>query len=263
MSLLDELRHHADELKSEDEKEQERQERLQRFYKTEINPTLIKMYRYLHELVAHLNYIKPDIKVDYEFPLLGCIKEFSQGDYGIGADSDKEMKEIKFHFACSRNGVMRFHVVNNSEIQKLNDYFLKVGLQYHCKKEQDEKYNVTGAHYTVKAQVPIMFHITADIEASSINLHISNFEKLGLRKSIIKPDQITDDFLDRLGKYILREEEDFLQTKLSDEERSKIREKLLKQQQALDEELQLVEQQDDEEDAHHNKKQLLKKLFRK
>ncbi|TPW18351.1 MAG: hypothetical protein FD130_302 [Halothiobacillaceae bacterium] len=262
MGLLDELRDQAETLKSSSEYEKERQERLLTYYKNEINPRMMETYRFLHELVTHLNYVKPEITTSYTLPVVGNLGQFKQGDYKIVADSDTEMKEIKLQFSCDRaGGDITFRVKNKLEMEKAEEHLLKHYVRYYCKKERDERYNVTLAEFTVNPSIPVMVRFVAEIEESTISLQIVNHEGLDFRKVILTPDKITTGFLEQFGNYLLRREADFLRTELSEEERRRIRLRMIEEQRHLEMEVQAHLLEEELAYQKRAKMSVFKKLF--
>ena len=263
MGILDELREQAESIKISSETEKERQERLQQYYMDEINPKLLGMYRFLHELVTHLNFVKPDVRATYNLPVVGEHADFKQGDYRLVADSDTQMKDIKFHFCCERPGEFNFFLENKSEVERAEEFLSKHHIQYYCKKERDQRYNVVSGDFRVKSVVPVLFRITADIVESNILMVITNFEGFGVRKLILKPHQIDEAFLDRLGSYIVRREADFMQTKLSEEDMQKLRERMIKEKAEQEEIWKQIQVAEEEEllEQEKSKKGLLNGLL--
>jgi hypothetical protein len=237
MGILDELREQAENVKTSSETEKERCERLHQKYLQEINPKLQLFYRFLHELVSHLNYINLDLYATYDFPVVGAHADFKQGQYRIVADSDTEMKDIKFQFVCERPGEFSFFIDNRSEVERVEDFLSKHHIQFYAKKEKDQRYNVISGDFRVKGVVPILIRMSADIEESKIIMTLTNFDGFGVRRLLLNPEQITESLLDRFGSYILRREAEFLQTKLSEQDIQKIRETMLREKAEQEEEL--------------------------
>lgn len=262
MGLLDDLRKQADVLKTEAEEEQERQQRLRNVYLAEINPKLIQIYRYLKEVVDHLNYINPDVLISYQLPVCGQIAGFRQTDYRIAADSSEEMHEIHFQFTCQREKRLHLRLENSHEIEKLSDYLAERRIQFHCKKEKDDNFLVTAAYFSISNRIPVLFKITANVEDSTIEFSISNFNELGGRKITLVGSQINDDLLDSLGRYILREEDSFPPLNISEEEVGAIRQKVMQEKKRLQEELRLAEEREREERSKMTKEKRLLKLFK-
>ncbi len=262
MGLLDDLRQQAEDRKTDAEKEQERQQRLRRIYEQEINPKLLKTYRFLRELTDHLNYLKPEINVSYELPVYGIIDGYKQGDYNVTANSDKEMTEIKFRFTCAREKNIQFRNDKKADIDKINDYLLSKNIKFHCKKEKNDKQVITAADFNINGTVNILFQFKANIKNSTIDLAMSNIDDFGLRTTTLKPSSINDDFLDRLGKYILRKEHDFFSLKISEEEKQIIRKKLQAEKKRLEHELHSAEDEARRKQDQKKEEKSLKNIFR-
>ena len=60
MGLLDELKKQSDVLKAKEQQEKERQQKLNQYYQDEIHPGMLNIYKYLNQMIEHLNYIKDD-----------------------------------------------------------------------------------------------------------------------------------------------------------------------------------------------------------
>ena len=265
MGILDELRDQAESIKTSSETEKERQERLYKYYLDELNPSLIKFYQFLHEFSTHLNFIKLEVNATYELPVVGTFSDFKQGDYRLVADSDTEMKDVKFQFCCERENEFQFLLENPRDVERVEEFFKKNHIHFYCKKERDDRYNVVSGDFRVKSTIPILVRLAADIENSCINVAITNFDGFGVRKVSLKPQQITEALLDRFGNYIVRRESDFLQTRLSDDDMRKIRERMLKEKQEQEQELRDLARAEEEETKQQEKARrgLLNSLFPK
>ena len=265
MGILDELRDQAESIKTSSETEKERQERLYKYYLDELNPKLIKFYQFLHEFSTHLNFVKLEVNATYELPVVGAFSDFKQGDYRLVADSDTEMKDVKFQFCCEREGEFQFLLENPRDVERVEDFFKKNHIHFYCKKERDDRYNVISGDFRVKSTIPILVRLAADIENSCINIAITNFDGFGVRKVSLKPEQITDALLDRFGSYIVRRDSDFLQTKLSAEDMRKIRDRMLQEQRELEQELResLLAEEEEAYEQEKTRRGLLNNLFSK
>jgi len=91
--------------------------------------------------------------------------------------------------------------------------------------------------FVIELRVPVMFGFVANIEQGCVDLSIRNFDNLGLRKLSIKPGDITDKYMDRIGRYLLREQEDFFKLDISDGAREQIRNRLRNEREQLEREL--------------------------
>jgi hypothetical protein len=89
--------------------------------------------------------------------------------------------------------------------------------------------------------VPVTFSFVANIELGCIDLSIRNFDHLGLRQIQIKPGDVTEAFMDNIGRYLMRQREDFYKLDISDDERERIRLRVREEQAQRDRELNELE----------------------
>jgi hypothetical protein len=68
--------------------------------------------------------------------------------------------------------------------------------------------------FELEGKVPVQLEFKADVRAGSVALCLSNFDMLGTRCYVLKPEQITDEFLHQLGLFILRRHNSFLKETL-------------------------------------------------
>lgn len=97
------------------------------------------------------------------------------------------------------------------------------------------------AEFSVDNEVPVVFAFTANIEKSCIDLMVSNFDRIGVIRVQLKPEQVDEELLDRLGRYIIRQRSDFLELDITEEEREKIRQQVRESQLLRDCELHAAE----------------------
>jgi len=226
MGVLDELREQAESLRSEQEREQQRIRALEQFYREELNPKMIRIYRYLKELAEHLNYIQPVVDVAYEFPGYGLVEGFRQSRYGVRTDNEIQMTEIDFQCLCRHEGNLRLRVESEENVKRLKDFLTENEIEYHLRNEQDDRFRIRAGNFVINHQVLVAFLLRADIEKSCIRLTLVNFPGIGVKHEIINPRYVDDAFLDEFGNFILRRENQFLKLQISEEERRRIRERL-------------------------------------
>jgi len=264
MGILDELRGKAEDIKTSSETEKERLERLHQKYLNDINPKLIQFYNYLHELVTHLNVVNLELYTTYKLPIVGELSDYKQGQYKIVADSDTEMKDIKLQFCCEGRKEITFFLDTRSEVERVEEFLSKNHIKFYCKKEKDQRYNVTSGDFRISPIVPVLFRMTADIDASNIVMSITNFDGLGVRKLVLRPEQITEEFLDAFGSYIIRRESDFLKTKISDLDKQKIRDRIHEEKIVQEQELKRLAEAEamaELDKRKHDKKGMFTALF--
>jgi hypothetical protein len=263
MGLLDDLRQQSDNLKTKEQQELERQAKLQELYRQELQPKMIEIYKYLNELAEHLNFIKPDIQVPYRLNAEGLKVTLKQENYKIQVDSVNETKLATFRFECGNPKDLAFVAGDKLSIDKNIEYLQRNNLQYQCKRNKDEKFEVTHAQFNVKCAVPVTFVFKVNIENSSIDLICTNFDGLGTSRHAFKARHFDEKFFDDLGRYILRENPDFLKLTISDDAIEQIRAQIAKEQRQRQEELKQAEKIRKEEEQKREAESSRFRLFKK
>jgi len=102
-----------------------------------------------------------------------------------------------------------------------------------------------------------------DIETSSVNLLMSNFEQPGTIRHVLKARHLDRDFLDKLGAYLLRKDDNFLNLDISDDHKQTIRQMLEEEQRRREEEIAEMERLRYEEEAREKAGRGFRGLFNK
>lgn len=224
MSLLDDLRRQTDALKAREEGERKRQEQLETIYREELLPKMEYIYTYLYELGEHLNYIKPDIVANYELQDHGKLGDLRQSTYKVVADSRRNMTRINFGFRCEAEGAdaMEIIIEGKKNTDRYNDYLRRTGLKYNLAQIRDEFATVTHGVFTIERRVMVTFTFIANIAESCIDLTIRNFNSFESFKRQIQPSQITEAYMEDLGRFVIREQSQFLRLDISEAHRRRI-----------------------------------------
>ena len=260
MGVLDDLKKQAAEQKAREESEQQRREQRLAFYREQIKPRLESIYSYLHEFTEQLNYVTPDIPVTYELPEKRMLPELSQKNYVVKVDSSENISSVTLRFSCEAEGTLFIQEDEKGKFEKLKDFLYQHKLNYHTRQHKDEQQAVVGGDVTIEKKVPVLFQFDADIDNSCILLWIRNFEKLGTRKIILLPSQVHEQFLDDLGRYILRRSDTFMKLELAEEQRDKIREKIERDKAQKEQEMLIEEQRRLEEEQRAEEQKLVSRL---
>ena len=226
MALLDDLKAKSELRKIEELVAQRRAERLLAAYQRNINPKMRQIFDYLSELVEEVNYINPDIQVDFELPIYGRMEGLRQGEYRLTVDSREKMHQMILRCRCSGGQAARFKVSPPSVAADLREQLLDHGISFDSFDYFDGRHNLVGQRFEVAADIPVRVRVTADAERSLIHLHITNFDAPINRHAKYSPEQITPEFLDDLGNFILRRHTKLIQLPISEEERDELRQRM-------------------------------------
>jgi hypothetical protein len=170
------------------------------------------------------------------------------------------MTEIILKFYCQGEDSISIDTAEKDHFDRLKEFLHQNRLPYQTRAHRDSKQNIVGGEITVEKKVPVVLKFNADIENSCITLWIRNFGSLGTRKFILFPSQISEQFLDSLGRYVMREIESFIKLDMPNEQRHKIREKVEDEKLAREMELKLAEQARQKEEQEQNQQKLATRL---
>lgn len=263
MGILDDLKNQSDIQKAGEASEKQRQADLLKFYQENLHPKMLQLYTFLNEFVEHLNYIKNETEVSYPVKPDGSSQEFIQRDYKVTIDSSTEVKEINLRFYCELAEPFSVELENAERIQRYIDVLHSYRINFDRTDNKDSNYDLISSKIVVNGPVPINVILQGDVSTSSIHLILNNFEKSGFSKHTYKERHITEDFIDDLGKFILRQNPMFLKLDIADEHKEQIRQNIqadLKQKQKEIEEAESLLKKDEELEAE---KKSWKNLFKK
>jgi len=230
MGLLDDLRKQSTDLKNTHADSAAKQAELLEIYKTKIHPAMTSIYTHVNEVLEHLNFVKPTIMAAYTLTASGIKRDLKQHSYNINTDSSDEMKQIILTFYCTDVDNIEFEVENKKNVEKHIEYLQRHKLQYTSQQYRDDSHEVASAKFNLESKVKVTILIQGDVQNSCIHLNFNNFQGLGLLKRDIQAEQVTEDFLDEMGKYLIRESNDFMKLDLSAQDRKRLQQKIKKEQ---------------------------------
>jgi hypothetical protein len=226
MGLLDDLKAKSELRKTEELAERRHAEQLQAAYERYVNPKMRQIFKYLSQLVEEVNYLKPKTRVDFELPVYGRMLGLRQDEYRLTVDSLESMRQIVLRFRCTGGQTARFKVSPPSVASDLRDQLLEHAMKFDSRDYFDDYRAVIGQRFQVEGEIPVMVRVAADIERTLIHIHITNFDAPISRHAKYRPEQITPEFLDDLGNYILRKHTKLIQLPISEEERKELRQRM-------------------------------------
>jgi len=260
MGLLDELRQETEAAKAREETDKQRHERLVDIYDTEVNPKIEMLYTFLKELEEHLNYLKPEIFVGYDIPGYGRLENMKQGKYAMEKGRREILKKVPFKFTCSEFGPLTYEVEGKEKLSHVMDELQQAGIRYSCKKNRGGNDEVVGAIMEIEPSIPVSIVFEGVLETSGITMTITNFEDIMWTTTYLKPEFITDNFLDELGKYIMRKESNFLRQDLSEDNKGHIREMVDEANRQREQEIRLAEEREYEEMLKQKQNSLIERI---
>lgn len=263
MGLLDDLKNQADNLQAKEQQDDGLSGEKAQYYEKEIHPRMTEVYKFLNEMVKNLNIIKPETIVNYPILPGGKNQPFRQGDYKVIADNQQQMKEIKLTFKAELDQPVTLQVKGEDNARKQAD--LLASYRIHCQRKdfKDNNYKLTHSDFIIAGPVNISVQFVGDIETTSMHLLLSNFESPGVAKRHLDAKNINQDFLDKLGRYLLREDNKLFSLDISEKDKQAIREMVQKERVKREQEIAEMERLAQEEEEKQKSSRGLRKLFNK
>ena len=263
MGILDDLKNQSEALKASEEQEKQHQAELLKYYQLNLHPKMLQLYTFLNEFIEHLNYIKTETIAYYPVIPDGSLQAFNQADYKVTIDSANEVKEINLRFLCGLKEPLVFEIENSERIQRYTDVLHSYRVEFDRTDKKNSNYELVSAKFKVIGPVPVNIILQGDVTTSSINLFFNNFEKPGISKHTFKERHITEEFIDNFGKYILRQNPEFLKLDIADEHKEIIRQKVQADLMQRQQELEEAERLHSLEKSQTAEKKTWKNLFKK
>jgi len=226
MGLIDDLLKEAQNQQADADSVQANNEKREELFQNIVQPKMVVIYKFLSDLCENLNLIKSKVFVSYPIKDYSVMRDMLPADYKVVVDSRTQMKNIKLTFMYYSDKRIKFDVENKIYIDRVSEYLDEHRVTYVCHKNKDSRHNVTNATFRVDSMVPVNFEFVANLKSNKIVLNITNFNGLNLDRFVIECDDIDSQYLEDLGKYILRRDTNLFKTKISQKELDDIRIKL-------------------------------------
>ncbi len=227
MSLLDELREKAEQIKAEELAQQESQRALENYYQTSLKPAMLEAYRYLSELVNHLHVVRPEIHATYPLnPLQPEGTRLLQSDYRFEYDDPKQPRQLDILCQCALDSLVEFELNGQKAAEQHTALLDRYKFFYHRYERRDARHEVVGARFTLEGPMRVQIRILADPDDRCIHVLLRNIETEPVRRYRFSPEQLDHHRLERLGRVLLREEPALVQVEVSPAVRQQLRARL-------------------------------------
>lgn len=205
MSYLDKLKKEAAEKREKEQITAQRQAQQEKNFYTHVKPALQRLHRYLYDLIQHLKYLKPDIVLSFTLVGYGKIDNFRQSEYRIHYLATETQGDFVVRCTCIAPFKFLLEKRREQDAKEQKKYLQKHGIKFHYTEIPDNRYRFAKALFEIEPIIHTDFLFESDSQAGGINLTIKNFNALGQCHYFIKPEEVHEQFLDNLAKYIVRE----------------------------------------------------------
>ncbi|MEJ2621994.1 MAG: hypothetical protein P8163_17605 [Candidatus Thiodiazotropha sp.] len=259
MSLLENLKQEALKRQQAEGVDSEA-DRLESIYQSQFKAPMQSILRYLSELTDQLKILDHEVFHQYELPGLGPVAGLRHSDYVVNADSSENTRVVRLRFQCVSDSELTFAITPKSKADEACAFLDSQTMRYTEWPIRDHQQRVVGLNLQLPVVVKVNFVFKADPELGSIRIFISNFRGFKVEKSLIQPLKVDDDWLDKLGHYILRNRADLYDLQIEDSVKDAIRQRLEEAKQERELELQMALAREQVEQRQASNKSLLGKL---
>ena len=239
MSLLDDLKRQAEELQNTDD-QQASEARQEAFYQENLRPAMRSIMRYLSDLTAQLKLVDPDVRQDYTLPGIGLVKGLKQGGYIVNADSADQTKDIRLRFQCTADNEAVYAIQPKAQADETRSFLDAQTMRYAEWPIRDQTQQIVGINFQLQIRVNVILVFQADPVQGVIRMTTANFTDFGAERRIIRPESVDDQWLDKLGYYLLRKDQGIDNLDINDEHKNLIRQRLEDEKRAREQEMELA-----------------------
>ncbi len=207
MGILDDLKKEASRLQSEQEQALGGKAHQEQRYQRIARPLMKRIATYLCELAEQLKVVQLPVPVAYDIPGVGLVKELYQGDYRVYLDNRDAPRKIAFQFACTSGSVNKYSVTPLAAAEEVRQFMQKQQIHFSEWGIRDNQDKLIGAHFECRMQIQVKLVFSVDMEHERLVVTSINRHGLTIKHSNFNLDRIDEQWMDELGHYILRKNE--------------------------------------------------------
>lgn len=251
MGLLDELEQEAAKLRGNAQPEDDAQATRGQVWREQLQPAAEKLGQYLAQLASRLEAAKRRIRFAYVVPGYGNVVAYAEPPFQCKAVPGAGQLDVEFSMAAQVASAECPIVMAETPgrvrlLQGLLQQRQLAGLSEEVKNANGE---VVSGRFQARGKILINLHATASAESGQLKLVFSNVEDFGALTRVFAPDAVNDEFLDSLGRYLLRATPGFGSQGLAAELREKLKQQVQRDQSRREWEARLAEQLREDEAA--------------
>jgi len=234
MDIIDELKKKAEQVRRDREQASQSTSGLYEIRAMKVIASLQEIHNYLHELIEQLNLVQPEVNVSMHMGSLGKFSELQQIDYRLSNESSINKETISLCFALNSDETIELELDTSDESKEECDELKGKGvlLNYISRKPDV---------VSIQAYIPVSIEFTSDFSEAGIHIAIHNFSHLASEYYMLNASAIDSEFLDKLGRFILRRDTSFMDALVEDSQNISI---IKRKEPATDSNITLTEEMD-------------------
>lgn len=230
--ILGDLRKEADQARLLKEAEAARLAKLEEIYRNELCPRLLSIHGYLFDLVEQLKTLSWSVETEYDFPGIGKVAGLAQENYRVHIDSMDNPKRVVLTFTCRAPDERRY-AVETSKADETHKFFVSQQIKHMDWPARNIAGQIKETIFQARLQIQVAVVCHADIAKSKIVVGVTNMEGISTQRHEYKYTEIDEEWLDRMGNYVLRKLDSIGKIYITEEERQALRAHLARERERL------------------------------
>ncbi len=234
MSLIDQLEQQARERRERELEESNQATEQSEFYKTHTAPAMRNTFEYLKKLSQHLDFLDHAQTVDYHIPHYGDVTANVDAEFTVSLSTEKGRRsKIKVvatgHIDKSKSPEV---TLNQQQADVLDQFIRDYSLHGEKRLVKSSSAEIVGATYRIHGKILLQGTIRAQFDEEHIEMEFVNYGGLNHHRRRADPRHVNDEFLDKLGKFLIGEDLSLFSETLPSSVRSEIQQKIRKNHEA-------------------------------
>ncbi|MDJ0653988.1 MAG: hypothetical protein QNJ40_07540 [Xanthomonadales bacterium] len=232
MSLLDQLEQQAKERKEKERRDQQALNQQQDRYRSLTAPAMKKLFEYLKKLAQHVKYLDSPQKITYHVPHYGDVTATIDPEFQIRLSSEKGVRsevQVQANGFIEKSSVPEV-TLNPQQADALDSFVREHSLHGDKKVMKTASGEMVGATYRIHGQIICLGTVRSHTDSKMLDFEFVNFRGLEVQRRRANPEQVNDDFCDKLGRFLVGQDLSFFSETLPESYKEGIKEQVKKQE---------------------------------
>ncbi len=224
MSLLDRIGKEAQKVRAEREREALEKQRKEDRYEQVVAPAMIGLYEYLQTLARDLGEVRPPVHLEFELTHYGSVPLSILHDYKIEQAKRRYSFEISMSWRArvDYEKIKELVVHGHRKVRQLIDQMRQLHLGGVREPENGPNGDVVSARFHPRGFLHLEMHAKASAYDNYLRLSFRHLDSLGTTHKHVFAEQLDEAFYDRLGRFLVREDDELIKETLTPEMRARL-----------------------------------------
>ncbi|MBI1423037.1 MAG: hypothetical protein GC149_06190 [Gammaproteobacteria bacterium] len=207
------------------------------FYRDHVKSRMVATFNFFNDLINQLNSMNLETRADYPFRPDGKSVTLLQQGYKVFSDEIPNPRQITLACFGGLVNPVVYEVQGRSAVLAQSELLDRYNFKYEKREQKDARQMVTGAKFRLVGPLQLKISLQYDESRQVIKLLVSNFSGAGTSQYHLRPEQLDEAFRDLLGRYLLRKVDSLFREEISEEDRKKIRDRMIVEARIREQEL--------------------------